>query len=93
MEHPEPYSDTDPRAMAVWIGLLRRMSPAEKIAAVFNLTRIAFELSEAGVRMSYPKADNREVFLRAAARRLSPDLMLRAYGWDPHSNAGSGGGL
>src|SRR5271156_406292 len=79
-------SDTDPRAMEVWLDLLRRMTPAEKIEAVFNISQLAIDLSEAGVRMAYPEADDREVFLRTAARRLSRDLMIRAYGWDPETN-------
>ena len=90
MEHPQPYSDTDPRAMEVWLDLLRRMPPGEKLAAVFGLNQMAFALSEAGVRMDYPEANDREVFLRAAARRLGSDLMLRVYGWVPDANADSG---
>jgi hypothetical protein len=31
----------------------------------------------------YPDADEREVFLRVAARRLGRDLMIAACGWDP----------
>jgi hypothetical protein len=93
MEHPQPYSDTDPRAMAVWLDLLRRMPPGKKIESVFALNRMAIQFSEAGVRMAYPEADEREVFLRAAARRLSRDLMIRAYGWDPKSDEHSGGRL
>jgi len=30
------YSDTDPKALKVFIELQRRMSPGEKIAAVFE---------------------------------------------------------
>lgn len=31
----------------------------------------------------YPEADEREVFLRVAARRLDRESMIKAYGWDP----------
>jgi hypothetical protein len=31
----------------------------------------------------YPDADEREVFLRVAARRLGRKLTIAAYGWDP----------
>jgi hypothetical protein len=31
----------------------------------------------------YPRAGEREVFLRVAARRLDRETMLRVYGWDP----------
>jgi hypothetical protein len=91
MEHPEPYTDTDPRAMEVWLDLLRRMPPGKKIESVFSLNRIAIQFSEAGVRIAYPNADDREVFLRAASRRLSRDLMIRVYGWDPGTDEDSSG--
>jgi hypothetical protein len=77
------YSDTHPEAMKVWIDLLRKKSPAEKLRMVFDMARFARSLSETGVRSVHPDADEREVFLRAAARRLDRDLMIRAYGWDP----------
>jgi hypothetical protein len=93
MEHPLPYSDTDPKAMEVWLDLLRKMPPGRKIESVFALSRMAIQFSEAGVRMAYPDADDREVFLRIAARHLSRDLMIRAYGWDPHTNEDRGGRL
>jgi hypothetical protein len=93
MKHPQPYSDTDPRAMEVWLDLLRRMPPGKKIESVFALSRMAIQFSEAGVRMDYPEADEREVFFRTAARRLSPDLMIRAYGWDPNGNEDPSGRL
>ena len=41
---------------------------------------------EAGVRLQYPEASEREILLRTAARHLSRDLMIRAYGWDPEGN-------
>jgi hypothetical protein len=91
MEHPEPYTDTDPRAMEVWLDLLRRMPPGKKIESVFSLNRMAIQFSEAGVRIAYPNADDREVFLRAASRRLSRDLMIRVYGWDPGTDEDSSG--
>ena len=31
----------------------------------------------------YPHADEREVFLRVAARRLDRQAMIDVYGWDP----------
>jgi hypothetical protein len=93
MEHPQPYSDTDPRAMEVWLDLLRKMPASKKLDSVFALNRLAIELSEAGVRMAYPEADDREIFLRAASRRLGPDFMKLAYGWDPNANEDSGGRL
>lgn len=83
MQHPRPYSDTNPAAMAVWINLLRMKSDGEKIAAVFGLIDLAWEMAEIGVRSRYPGASDREIFLRTAALRLSRDEMIRAYQWDP----------
>jgi hypothetical protein len=91
MEHPEPYSDTDPKAMEVWLDLLRKMPASQKIESVFALSTLAIEFSQAGVRMDWPQADDREVFLRAASRRLSREQMIQVYGWDPDANGNSGG--
>ena len=52
------------------------MPAGKKIASVFTPSRLAIQLSEAGVRMAYPEANDREIFLRAAAIRLSRDLMI-----------------
>ena len=86
MRHPEAYSDTDPEAMAVWVNLLRNQSAAEKIAAVFELTALAWDMAERGVRSRYPNAGEREVFLRTAALHLSREEMIRAYQWDPQEH-------
>lgn len=77
--------DTDPRAMEIWLGLLRRKTPGERIAIAFDLSDFAVRLSESGVRARFPEASEREIFLRSAALRLPRDLMIRAYGWDPET--------
>ena len=81
------YSDTDPRAFEAFIEAQRRLGPAGRARQVFELTEMAAKASEAGVRMLYPDADEREVFLRVAARRLGDDVVRRVYGWDPQSHA------
>lgn len=86
MRHSEPYSDTAPQAMAVWVNLLRNQSAGEKIAAVFELTALAWGMAELGVRSRYLKASEREVFLRTAALHLSREEMIRAYHWDPQEH-------
>jgi hypothetical protein len=88
-EHPWEYTDTDPRAMEVWIRLQREMPPGEKLAAVLGGAQFALQLIEAGVRRRYPAADDREVLVRVAARHLPPDLVRRAYGWAPEANGQS----
>jgi len=85
MPRSDWYSDTDPKALEVFLGLQRRMTAGEKIRAVFALHEMLWRLSESSVRKLYPEADEREVFLRAAARRLDRETMIRVYGWDLHT--------
>jgi hypothetical protein len=83
MTHPEEFTDTDPRAMEVWLDLLRQKAPGERLATTLSLADLALRAAEAGVRASYPQASDREVLLRVAARHLPRELMVRAYGWHP----------
>ena len=87
MRHPPGPSDTDPRAHEVWLEVLRSKTPEERIAITFQLTELALQMAESGVRARYPGASEREIFLRCAALRLPRDLMIRAYGWDPEEHA------
>lgn len=75
--------------MEVWLDLQRRMPAGEKIAAVLAASHLVLRMYEAGVRLQYPQASDREIFLRMAARHLDRDLMIRAYGWDPDLHADS----
>jgi len=77
------WSDTDPRAMEVFLDLHRRMTVSEKVARVFEMTEMLFHLSLADVRQHHPEASDREVFLRMVARHLDRELMIQAYGWHP----------
>jgi hypothetical protein len=81
---PEAWlSDTDPQAREVYLNLFRAMTPGERVARVFELCAFQQSLQESNVRSMYPDADEREVFLRVAARRLGRKLMIAAYNWDP----------
>ena len=75
--------DTSPEALEVFFEIQRRRTPEQKLADVFELSQGLFETSEAGVRLRYPDASEREVFLRAVAAKTPRDLMIKAYGWDP----------
>ena len=77
------YRDTDPRALEVFLSLHRCMSDADKIAAVFQMNEMLYGLAQDSVRREYPRAGEREVFLRTAARYLDRDTMSRVYGWNP----------
>jgi len=84
-QHPEEFTDTDPRAMEVWLSLLRAKTTGERIMMAFELSEFAVKVAESGVRARHPDASEREIFLRSAALRLPRDLMIRAYGWDPET--------
>ena len=77
------FSDTDPKALQVFLDIHRKLPAARKVEMVFEMTEMVLAAAKAGVRMQYPNADEREVFLRATARRLDRETMIRVYGWDP----------
>ena len=79
------YSDTDPRAMKLFIEAQRRLTPGEKIAAVFEMSEFIMRLAEDNVRKLHPEFTEREVFLSAASRWHDRDTMKRVYGWDPEA--------
>lgn len=84
--HPEEFTDTDPGVMEVWLDMLRRKTPGDRIEIAFDhLTDFALRMAESGIRAAHPEASEREIFLRAAALRLPRDLMIRAYLWDPET--------
>ena len=77
------YSDTDPKALKVFIELQRKMSPGEKTQGVFQMNEMLRRTTEAHERKLHPGASDREIFLRAASHRLDRETMIRVYGWDP----------
>jgi hypothetical protein len=77
------YEDTDPKALEVFLQLHRDMTPGERVARVFELNAFQEGLQRSSVRSMYPDADEHEVFLRVAARRLDRETMIKVYGWDP----------
>ena len=86
MQDFEWFRDTDPRALEVFLDLQRKMPAAEKLQLTLQMMAMLSSLAESGVRSMYPQADEREIFLRTAARRLDRDTMIRAYGWDPKAH-------
>ena len=60
------------------------MSAKDRFERVAELNDSCERMAEAGVRLRYPAADEREVRLRSLALRLGRDLMVEVYGWDPH---------
>jgi hypothetical protein len=87
MPRADWYEDTDPRALEVLIRLQREMPPARKAEAAIEMSLMLMRLAEDDERRLRPGLGNREAFLRAAARRLDRDTMIRVYGWDPEGQA------
>ena len=75
--------DTDPETEAILIEGYRRMSAWKKIQQVCELSELVRELAKNDIRRRYPEADEREVKLRMASRWIEPELMRKAFGWDP----------
>jgi hypothetical protein len=82
----QPYADTSREAMEVWPSLLRNKTAGEKLAMVWEMNRFAPQIAAIGVRMRYPEASDREVFLRRAALHFSREDMIQVYQWDPEEH-------
>ena len=74
MEHPEPYSDTDSRAMEVWIGLIRRQTLGEKLSNVLFMADGGHAQLQANLRLKYPQATSSEIFQHVAALNIGTKL-------------------
>jgi hypothetical protein len=61
----------------------RRMSPAEKVQQVRQLTSLCRQLSLSGIRSRHPGASEHELRLRLASFWLDRETMIRLFGWDP----------
>src|SRR5579863_9668208 len=83
MQKHDWYSDTEPKALKVFIECQRALTPGAKIRAVFAKNRFIHQLTESQERRLHPDADDREIFLRVVAHRLDRETMLRVYGWYP----------
>lgn len=55
----------------------RRMSPAEKMARMVELSRAAEGFSRAGLRARHPGLDDEQIDVKLAEVRLGPDLVAR----------------
>ena len=76
-------SDTSPEAEKILIEGYRRMSIQEKFHKMVEMTSFIKQLQIEETRRRHPEASERELQLRVASRTISPDLMRKAFGWDP----------
>lgn len=74
--------DTHPAIEALLIDGYRKMSAAEKLDRVRELTLAIHELALTDIRRRYPQADAREQALRLASRWIQPAMLAQAFGWD-----------
>ncbi len=79
-------ADTSEKAFAKLVELQRNMTPGEKLAMVLHGSEMLLRADRDRIRRQYPNAGEREVFLRAAAMRLTRETMIGAYGWDPEAH-------
>jgi hypothetical protein len=72
--------DTHPEAERVLLELLRRASPARKMAMVLDANRTARLLALVGLRERHPGDSPARLRRRLADLWLGPDLAAKAYG-------------
>lgn len=76
--------DTPPEIEEILLEGYRRMSPAEKLRRVIELSEAAEAMAAARIRSQYGRdISERELWLRLASLRLDRDTMVEVFGWDP----------
>ena len=73
-------ADTSPEAWKVYLDLLRKMTPGEKLRRALQYSGFIRALGEGGLRERFPHATEREIFLRGARQRLGRELFHKVYG-------------
>ncbi len=75
--------DTPPEIERIIIEGYRRMSAARKLQIMQDLQQSAWMLALGEIKRQHPQASERELQLRLASRWIEPELMRKAFGWDP----------
>jgi hypothetical protein len=76
-------ADTPPEIEQILIEGYRKMPVWRKLRQVQDLNRFVQQLALNDIRRRHPEADERELQLRLASRWIEPELMRKAFGWDP----------
>jgi hypothetical protein len=79
----EPMDDTTSDAREVLFDAYSRMSPAEKIERMRQLTLMANSLALTGLRERHPDESEGMLLLRLARLRLGAELTQEIYGFLP----------
>jgi hypothetical protein len=77
---PTLSEDTDPEAERVQMEIYRRMSPAQKLALVFEANAQSRALALAGLRLHHPEAFPEEIERRYKGLMLGEELATEVYG-------------
>ena len=85
MENSKPrrFSDTDPKIEQLQIEGYRRMTPAQKIQIVHDLTEFGVALAISGELFRNPHISDRQARLKVASSWLDHEMMFKAFGWKP----------
>ncbi|MCI0664435.1 MAG: hypothetical protein L0220_25530 [Acidobacteria bacterium] len=75
-------SDTAPEVEKIMIEGYRRMTAAKKLQIMQDLIHTAYWLALSDIIRKHPNAEPRELMLRLASRRMEPELLRKAFGWD-----------
>jgi len=75
--------DTSPEVERIMTEGYRKMPAWKKLQQVLELTQLVRQLAMNDIRRRYPLADDHERKLRMASRWLDPELMKKAFAWDP----------
>jgi hypothetical protein len=74
-----PFQDTDTAALRQLDAQYARMSPAEKLRRVRQLTLTVARLALAGRRVREPQSEDSEHLRQLAFQRLGPETFARVY--------------
>ncbi len=80
-------SDTDPRAKAIQLELLRQAPVWRRLELMFQLNQMVRTLALNDLRQRFPDATEAELKRRLADRLLGPELAEKVYGPSPRSGA------
>ena len=76
-------ADTDEQAFQALNEISRQIPAGDRLLQVIDMADMAFRMTKDRIRSQAPGLSDREVFLRAAAERLGPEMASRVYGSAP----------
>ena len=75
--------ETDRKAARILLEGYRAQTPEQRYHAMWDMIHFVRGMQWAETRQRYPDAPDREIDLRVASRWIEPELMRKAFGWDP----------